>query len=606
VPKLTVTPLTWIFAAFVALALVESQAQFLLPLERRLSDLFIKVQARNVEADRDIVIVDIDDQSLERMADVAGRFPWPRSLHGELVAGIAVQKPKAIVFDMMFVEPDVMRPDSDQLFNELIAPVDNVYFPIARHDAAADAYGVPLQGMAKPLGMQPGRDADPSARANLMVPHALWPQNARLGIINVLADSDGVARRYYVQISAYGWKIPSLPARVASDLGYRVPDRESILLGWSVMHEHVSYVDLYEDFNREKRKRDPQEFKDKIVIVGTAATGMFDLRVSPVSEFHPGVEILATAIDNLKNGTWMRAVPAALPLAVSLGLLMPVYAAFRRRPHTLTIGVAVAALVVALLAASYVAAGRLLVLPMLTPAVLVVGLFFASALHEYLHERRERLRTVHYFTRFVNPHVVKDLLAHGGLSKKGESREITVLFSDIRGFTTLSEARSPEEVVSLLNRYFGRQVEVIFRHGGCLDKFIGDAIMAFWGAPLDDPDHARHAVMAALEMGETLEQFKQELGDIGKHFDVGIGLNSGPAVVGLIGSENKREYTAIGDTVNVASRIEGLTKGVARILVSEETMRRCAGDFDFAQRGLYKVKGRAQDVRLFEPNRKLS
>ena len=112
--------------------------------------------------------------------------------------------------------------------------------------------------------------------------------------------------------------------------------------------------------------------------------------------------------------------------------------------------------------------------------------------------------------------------------------------------------------------------------------------------------------MAALEMGEALEQFKRELGEMGAHFDVGIGLNSGPAVVGLIGSENKREYTAIGDTVNVASRIEGLTKGVARVLVSEETMRRCAADFDFAQRGLFKVKGREQDVRLFEPNRKLS
>ena len=145
--------------------------------------------------------------------------------------------------------------------------------------------------------------------------------------------------------------------------------------------------------------------------------------------------------------------------------------------------------------------------------------------------------------------MVRDLLAHGGLSGTGESREITVLFSDIRGFTSLSESRSPQEVVALLNRYFSRQVEVIFRHGGCLDKFIGDAIMAFWGAPLDDPDHAKRAVMAAIEMSENLELFKLELGELGKHFDVGIGLNSGSAVVGLIGSDNKREYTAIGDTV---------------------------------------------------------
>jgi adenylate cyclase len=181
-----------------------------------------------------------------------------------------------------------------------------------------------------------------------------------------------------------------------------------------------------------------------------------------------------------------------------------------------------------------------------------------------------------------------------------------VLFSDIRGSTTLSETRKPEEVVELLNRYFGRQVEVIFRHGGCLDKFIGDAIMAFWGAPLDDADHAKHAVMAALEMSDNLEVFKRELGAAGKAFDVGIGLNSGPAVLGIIGSENKREYTAIGDTVNLGSRIEGLTKGVARILISEETMRRCGDAFDYVDHGQHAVKGRERPVRLFEPIRRES
>jgi adenylate cyclase len=213
---------------------------------------------------------------------------------------------------------------------------------------------------------------------------------------------------------------------------------------------------------------------------------------------------------------------------------------------------------------------------------------------------------VDFFSRFVNPHVVQDLLARGGFPPAGQMREITILFSDIRGFTTLSEQLPPEQVVSLLNRYFGRQVEVILRHGGCLDKFIGDAIMAFWGAPLDDPDHAHHAVAAALEMSEQLEQFKRELGEQGAHFDVGVGLNSGAAIVGLMGSENKREYTAIGDAVNVASRIEGLTKGVARILVSEETVRRCGTSFDFAERGLHKVKGREKEVRLYEPIRRLS
>jgi len=158
--------------------------------------------------------------------------------------------------------------------------------------------------------------------------------------------------------------------------------------------------------------------------------------------------------------------------------------------------------------------------------------------------------------------------------------------------------------VDILNRYFSKQVAVLFRHQGTLDKFIGDAIMAVWGAPVDDPDHAKHAVAAALEMADTLLAFRDELGESGVNFDVGIGVHSGPAVVGLIGSDARREYTAIGDTVNLASRIEGLTKGVARILVSEDTRRMCGDAFEFIDRGAFKVKGRAQDVRLYEPKRK--
>jgi len=461
------------------------------------------------------------------------------------------------------------------------------------------------------LGMLYGRDAQPDARANLLVPLALWKQNARLGLINALTDRDGLfdreglIRRYYLYMPAYGWKLPSLPARIGNDLGYRIPDSESILLTWSVQgHQHVSYSDLYEDFNRERPQRDPTEFRDKIVLIGTAATGLNDLRSTPLSEIYPGVEILATALDNLKNQSWMRVAPQWLSLAVTLVILAAIYAAFVRGAHTFHIGVVTLGALALLLVASYVAMTQRLMLPMFVPVVFGVSLYFACALHEYLQERRERLRAVDYFSRFVNPHVVKDLLAHGGLSREGESRDITVLFSDIRGFTALSETRKPSEVVSILNRYFGRQVEVIFRHGGCLDKFIGDAIMAFWGAPLDDADHAKHAVMAALEMSQALEEFKRELGELGSSFDVGIGIHSGPAVVGIIGSENKREYTAIGDTVNLASRIEGLTKGVARLLVSEDTVRACTGAFDFADRGSFKVKGREKEVRLYEPSGK--
>ena len=266
------------------------------------------------------------------------------------------------------------------------------------------------------------------------------------------------------------------------------------------------------------------------------------------------------------------------------------------------IGLALAAASAAMLWSCWLLVGRLVLVPALTPLVAAWGFYAAASLAYYLREREQRRMALAQFSRFTNPHVARQLVERGGIDTG--RRDVTLLFSDIRGFTTLSETRKPEEVIALLNRYFSLQVDVVFRHGGSLDKFIGDCIMAIWGAPLDDPDHARHAVACALEMADTLQAFKRELGAEHIDFDVGIGLHSGPAVLGFIGSR-KREYTAIGDTVNLASRIEGLTKDAKRrILVSKDTMERCAGAFDFVSCGSYHVKGRAQPVELFEPRRK--
>lgn len=580
------------------------------PLENRVSDFFVRIQARALQPDPDIVIVDIDEHSITSMAEVAGSWPWPRSVHGELVAGISKQQPKAIVFDILFGEPDIFRREADAYFNEALRGLNNVYLPIVRHEygPAGDAQGTPLAEVAAALGMTPG-GGDPKAKAALLLPQAVDRANWRLGVINFLEDDDGIGRRYYVHMPAYGWKIPSLPARVALDLGHPLPEAQSIRLGWrgrEISHRRISYVDLYSDFSRQKRERNPAEFKNKIVIIGATATGLHDIRATPISSLYPAVQILATAIDNLKNRGYMQAAPPYWPALVTLLLLAALFLAFLRHWHTLKIGVTLLPVTIVLLGASFVAAGRQYSLPLLSPVIFSWAFYFACALQEYLQERKEREKAVQMFSRFVNPHVVKELIAHGGLSRAGEARQVSVLFSDIRGFTTLSETRTPQEVVSLLNRYFSLQVGVIFRHGGSLDKFIGDAIMAFWGAPLDDPRHAENAILAALDMTDCLETFKRELGEFSNSFDVGIGIHSGPAVVGLIGSEQRREYTAIGDTVNLSSRIEGLTKGVARILVSEDTRLLCQDAFDFVGHGSYKVKGRAQEVKLFEPKRKSS
>jgi adenylate cyclase len=298
----------------------------------------------------------------------------------------------------------------------------------------------------------------------------------------------------------------------------------------------------------------------------------------------------------------MRYASSTWAAVLGIGLIILLTLAFRRAADARVTGAALAAASVAALAASYLAVGRLVLAPVLTPLAAAWAFFAAAGLADYLRERRARQEAVSMFSRFVNPHVVAQLLDRGIETSR---REVTLLFSDIRGFTTLSETRSPEEVVALINRYFSLQVDVIWRHGGTLDKYIGDCIMAMWGAPLSDAAHARNAVACALDMADALQAFKRELGAEDLDFDVGIGLHSGPAVVGLIGSEKRREYTAIGDTVNLASRIEGLTKDAKRrILVSSDTAERCAGAFDFVSCGTFPVKGRAQPVELFEPRRK--
>jgi len=605
-----IKPLFVLAGLIALLAMAELSAlHLLLPLENRVSDFFVRTHALTLEADPDIVIIDIDEKSLASMADAAGSWPWPRSVHGELVAAIEKQQPAAIVFDILFTDPDIYRPESDAYFNEVIARYRNIYFPMIRLDPAEDRNGVPIKDFAALIGMEATPLADPDAKVALVPPRAIATGSWNLGAINYSEDSDGIGRRYHVYLPASGWRLPSLPARVMRDLGVTLPDRDQIILGWrggALSHPHLSYSDLYLDAGRKTPLRPANELAGKIIIIGTSASGLHDIRSTPINSLHPGVEILATAIDNLKNHGYFRSAPLVFAPLLALLLLTALLLAFSRHHHTMSIGAALLVATAALLGASYLGVTQRWLLPVFIPLLFAWMFYFAAALNAYLRERKAREQTVQMFNRFLDPRVVDQLVGQGRTAQtlSGQSQTLTVLFSDIRNFTTYSEHHSAAEVVEMLNRYFSMQVEVIFRHGGTLDKFIGDAIMAFWGAPVADPKHAANAVAAALEMAQRLEEFKQELGEAGAAFDVGIGIHSGPAVVGFIGSERRQDYTAIGDTVNLSSRIEGLTKDVSRILVSAEAKALSEDMFDFIDHGFYKVKGRTQEVHLFEPRRK--
>jgi adenylate cyclase len=440
----------------------------------------------------------------------------------------------------------------------------------------------------------------------MLLPGAIDPEAWRLGAINYLEDPDGIGRSYYLHQPSQGWWVRSLPARLVEELGGTLPDGDRVRLQWLRGGTHAFRHVPYADVDRDTTAVADGQFTDRIVIIGSTATGLHDLRHTPIAGLHPAVEILATAIDNLKNGRQLQLAPAATAPAMAVALILAVVLLTRRgstplRSAGLALGLSAAVYGVAHLALL----GQWLV-PLVRPLLFTWGFVAATALDDYLLERRRRQQTAAAFSRFLDPRVVAQLVDDGATRKTldGQAHEITVLFSDIRGFTTLSERHEPAVIVGLLNDYFSRQVEVIFRHGGTLDKFIGDAIMAFWGAPSADPDQARNAIDAALEMTEVLEAFKREAGDIGTDFDIGIGLHTGPAIVGFIGSEQRQDYTAIGDTVNLASRIEGLTKEHGRVLVSAETRSHCGDAFDFAHSGSYKVKGRSAEVDLYVPSRR--
>ena len=574
-------------------------------IDQRGGDVLLALNARQRPQSDRVVIVDIDQKSLEELNDEAGSWPWPRSVHGELIEQIARQHPQAIAFDILFNEPDIFRPEHDEAFAEAVARHPQVWLAMTLN---SDGLGAVLSELPPAVGARPlGRPA-PGARAPIMLPLvvAQFPAAMRGGLINFTPDSDGVGRHHALYGDRSGWRFPSLAARITAAAQRPLPRSGEILLNWRSGWRHISFSDLYRDGLREHPQRAPNEFTGKIVIIGTSAPGLMDFRVTPLGSTYPGVEILATALDNLARGDWLREVPrpATAPLALALiGLLA---FGFARNIGAQRLLIALTALSLAVIGVSWLVLALDTFVPVFGALTFGWAYYLVATGIAYAQERARRLRTASMFMRFLDARVVAELIDQGEFDyrKAAEARAVSVLFSDIRGFTALSEVTTPEAVVSLLNTYFSRQVGVIFAHAGTLDKFIGDAIMAFWGAPVAHPDHAARAVAAALEMSAALEELRGELGELGAELEIGIGIHSGSAVVGFIGSNDRLDYTAIGDTVNLASRVEGLTKGIARVLVTQAT-RDAAGDlFDWRDCGLHPVKGRELGVRLYEPLRK--
>src|SRR5512135_201592 len=273
-------------------------------------DAMVRHRFSPAKPDPDIVIVDIDEASLAAMAKEYGRWPWPHQVLGEFLEGIEKQKPKAVVFDILFSDADVFNPDSDAYFNAAIAKTNNTFFPMLRLDPSADGESQ-LKARQVP-GATPIADeeVEPDATIGMVLPHfQAVLDGGRMGVHNVTLDADGVLRSYPVYLDEYGWKIPSLPSRIGHELGWPEPATEQMLLNWRgkpFSYHYVSFADVFRDLDRKNKQRPQNEFKDKIVLIGATAAGLFDIRSTPMARMHPGVEVMATAIDNYKHGDSLR------------------------------------------------------------------------------------------------------------------------------------------------------------------------------------------------------------------------------------------------------------------------------------------------------------
>jgi adenylate cyclase len=353
------------------------------------------------------------------------------------------------------------------------------------------------------------------------------------------------------------------------------------------------------------RKTPPGCFKDKIVLVGATAVGIYDLRNTPFSPVYPGVEIHATVIDNaLKNEfihkpKWTRVYDCLtiLVLGFFIGAVVPRISAIKGLIFALIL------FTLHILLSQWLFTHYRIWVSMVYPLVAGVLVYTCLTVYHYITEERERKKIRGAFSYYVSSSVVSEMLKNPEkLKLGGDKKDLSVLFSDIRGFTTISEGLTPEELVHLLNEYLTAMTNVVFKYDGTLDKYMGDAVMAIYGAPLDQPDHAHRACRSALDMMQELKRLNERWIREGKPaLDIGIGINTGMMMVGNMGSEQRFDYTVMGDAVNLGSRLEGANKSYqTHILISEFTRERVKDSFVCMELDSVRVQGKLRPVRIFQ------
>jgi adenylate cyclase len=624
-------------------------------LERWLYDLRVTAAAE-ARTDERVVIVDVDERSLAEV----GRWPWRRDLVAHLVDQLFERHRATVVgFDVVFAEPDTSSglevldalsrgslkevPDFRRALEALRPELD--------HDARlarAFADRPVVLGFyfssttdARTAGVLSAPAIDRSVLAGHRIAFTTWTgfggnlpvlQKAAVagGHFNAISDPDGLTRRVPMLVEHDGQYYEALSLAVARratgapeirpEFGAARPGRERLewlragrlrvpvddnvaafvpFRGPVGGFRYVSAVDVL------KERVPAEEIGGRIVLVGTSAPGLYDLRSTPVGSVFPGVEIHANLIAGMLDGR-LKAQPGWLVMSVGLfTLAVGIGFAFwmpRMSPARVTAATGAAFAAIASVSWAFWQLADLAV-PLATLVAVIAGLFVLNVILGYFVEARTKRQFASLFGQYVPPALVERMARDPDkYTTEPRSEVLTVLFADLRGFTSVSETLEPNDVRRFLNDYLTAMTQVIHQAQGTVDKYIGDAIMAFWGAPVADPEHARHAVLAAMHMQDAVRRIQQEGAGTGLPMvNVGVGINTGLVSVGDMGSRLRRSYTVLGDPVNLASRLESLTKYYGVGIVIGERTRELVPELVCRELDRVRVKGRGEAVSIHEP-----
>jgi adenylate cyclase len=617
-------------------------------------DTYQQIEPRKYDPGLPLRIVDIDEDSLKQI----GQWPWPRTVLAELVQKLNENGAAAIGFDMVFPEPDRMSPANALRFwpkSDALAGLRSEVEKLPSNDqtlAEAIAQGQVVLGfIATPEGTSiPEQKAGfahggddprlfapryPGAAASLT---ELQDKAKGAGSLNWIPEHDQIIRRVPMLVQVGDKLYPSFAAdmlRLAQGASTYIvkssgaSSEESFGTKSGIVKIRIGDFEVPTDANGEMWIRFTPHSKERflpawkvlngdigkddiegrLMVIGTSAAGLLDLRATPLEASVPGVELHAQAIEQMLQGAFLQrpdfATPAELLYILVLGILIAVLIYRLGAMGSAILGAIAVAAVVAVSWYAFHAFGWLV--DPIYPAIALTAIYLAGTLFVFLRTERERNRVRHAFGHYMAPALVERLAGDPSqLRLGGETRDMTLLFSDVRGFTTISEGLDAEELTRFLNSLFTPLSNIILEEQGTIDKFMGDAVMAFWNAPLDDAEHASHACRAALrmmgEMQKLNEHWQHEAAAKGRAFapvKIGIGLNTGVCCVGNLGTETRFDYSVIGDNVNVASRLEGQSKTYEVVTVVGETTTARAPDFAFLELDLLKVKGKTGATRIF-------